>query len=310
VSRILVTGASGFVGRAVVPALVAAGHDVRAAVRGVPAPFASPVEVVPHGDLGEPVDWLPALTGMECVVHLAGIAHTGPGIPAARYDRVNRHATAELAQAARAAGIERLVLVSTIRAQTGPASDGVLTEADAPRPTDDYGRSKLAAEVALAQSGVPFTVLRPVLVYGPAARGNLRALVRLCALPLPLPFGALAKRRSLVSVQNLAAAILHVHRHDACRGETYLVADPQPLSLPEIVTALRAGMGKAPGLITVPPALIRLGLTALRRTHNWDQLNGQLVVDPSKLIASGWRPDPDTKAALAATARANSEASP
>jgi UDP-glucose 4-epimerase len=308
VSRILVTGASGFVGRAVVPALVAAGYDVRAAVRRGPAPFAPPVEVMPHGDLGEAVDWRPLLAGVACVVHLAGIAHTGPGIPAACYDRVNRRATAELALAARAAGLERLVLVSTIRAQTGPASDRVLTEADAPRPTDDYGRSKLAAEAALARSGVPFTVLRPVLVYGPDAKGNLRALVRLCALPLPLPFGALAKRRSMVSVQNLAAAVLHALGHDACRGETFVVADPQPLTLPEIATALRAGLGKAPGLIAVPPALIRLGLATLGRSHNWDQLNGQLVVDPSKLIASGWRPDPDTKAALAAMGRANSKA--
>jgi UDP-glucose 4-epimerase len=310
VSRILVTGASGFVGRAVVPALMAAGHDVRAAVRRALAPFAPMVEVMPHDDLGEAVDWRPLLAGIDCVVHLAGIAHTGPGIPATRYDRVNRRATAELAQAARAAGVEQLVLVSTIRAQTGPASDRVLTEADAPQPTDDYGRSKLAAEAALARSGVPFTVLRPVLVYGPNAKGNLRALVRLCALPLPLPFGALAKRRSLVSAQNLAAAILHVLGHGACRGETYVVADPQPLSLAEIVAALRAGMGKAPGLIAVPPAVIRLGLAALGRTHNWDQLDGQLVVDPSKLIASGWRPDPDTKAALAAMGRANSEAPP
>jgi len=301
VSRILVTGASGFIGRAVVPAL-AAGHDVRAAVRRAPAPFAPPVEMAIHGDLGEEVNWRPLMAGMDFVVHLAGIAHTAPGIPEARYDRINHRATAELAEAARAAGIERLVLVSTIRAQAGPASDRVLTEADAPLPTDPYGRSKLAAEIALARSGVPFTVLRPVLVYGPGAKGNLRALMRLCALPIPLPFGALANRRSLLSVQNLAAAILHVLAHDACGGETYVVADPQPLSLPEIATALRAGLGKPPGLIAVPGGLIRLGLAVLGRAHNWDQLNGQLIAAPNKLIASGWRPDPDTKAALAAIA--------
>jgi nucleoside-diphosphate-sugar epimerase len=302
VSRILVTGASGFIGRAVVPALVAAGHGVRAAVRGAPTPFGSPIEVVSHGDLGAEVDWRPLLTGVEFVVHLAGIAHTGPGIPQARHDRINHRATAELAEAARSAGVKRLVLASTIRAQAGPASQRVLTEADVPIPTDPYGRSKLAAEIALARSGVPFTVLRPVLVYGPGAKGNLRALMRLCALPVPLPFGALANPRSLLSMQNLAAAILHVLSRDACCGETYVVADPQPLSLPEIVTALRAGLGKRPGLIAVPGGLIRLGLAALGRAHNWDQLDGQLIVAPNKLIASGWRPDPDTKAALAALA--------
>jgi nucleoside-diphosphate-sugar epimerase len=302
VSRILVTGASGFIGRALVPALVAAGYDVRAAVRRAPAPFAPPIETVSHGDLGDEVDWRPLLAGMGFVVHLAGIAHTGPGVPEARYDRVNHRATTELAEAARVAGIRRLVLVSTIRAQAGPASGRVLTEADAPLPTDPYGRSKLAAEIALARSGVPFTVLRPVLVYGPGVKGNLRALARLCALPIPLPFGALVNRRSLLSVQNLAAAILHVLAHDACRGETYVVADPQPLSLPDIVTALQAGLGKPPRLIAVPGRLVRLGIAALGRAHSWDQLNGQLIVAPDKLIASGWRPDPDTKGALAAMA--------
>jgi UDP-glucose 4-epimerase len=307
VSRVLVTGASGFVGRALVPALVAAGHAVRAAVRRAPAPdgspaFGPPVELAIHGDLATDVDWRPLLAGIDVVVHLAGIAHTGPGVAEAHYDRVNHLATAELAGAAREAGIERFVLVSSIRAQTGPASDRVLTEADVPQPTDPYGRSKLAAEVAVAASGVPFTILRPVLVYGPGAGGNLRTLLRLCALPLPLPFGALTGRRSLVSAQNLCSAVAHVLAHDGCCGETYVVADPRPLSLPEIVAALRAGLGKTPGLIAVPPGVIRLGLAAGGRAHNWDQLGGQLVVDPGKLIATGWRPDPDTQAALAAMA--------
>jgi UDP-glucose 4-epimerase len=263
-------------------------------------PFVPPVEIVIHGDLDADIDWRPLLAGMDVVVHLAGIAHTGPGIAETRYDRINHIATAALAGAARAAGIERFIFVSTIRAQTGPASNRILTEADAPRPTDPYGRSKLDAEAAVAASGVPFSILRPVLVYGPGVRGNLRALMRLCALPVPLPFGALTNRRSLVSVQNLAAAIVHLLRHDAGLGETYMVADPEPVSLPEIVTAVRAGLGKAPGLIAIPPVLLRLGLTALGRAHNWDQLNGQLIADSNKLIATGWRPDSDTGAALAA----------
>jgi UDP-glucose 4-epimerase len=303
VSRVLVTGASGFIGRALVPALANAGCGVRAAVHQLPAPFAPPVEIATLGDLGAAVDWRPLVTGMDFVVHLAGIAHTGPGVAEARYDRVNHRATAELAEAARPAGIKRLVFVSSIRAQSGPASDRVLTEADEPRPTDPYGRSKLAAEAALARSGVPFTVLRPVLVYGPGAKGNLRTLVRLAALPTPLPFGAFTNQRSLVSVQNLIAAIAHVLRHEASSGATYVVADPQPVSLADMVVALRAGLGKAPGLIAVPPGLIRLGLALLGRSRNWDQFNGQLVVDSAKLMASGWHPNPDTKGSLAELAR-------
>jgi nucleoside-diphosphate-sugar epimerase len=303
VNRILVTGASGFIGRALVPALVTAGYGVRAAVRRMPASFAPSAEVATHGDLGGDADWRPLLTGMDFVIHLAGIAHTGPGVAEADYDHVNHRATAELAEAARAAGIKRLIFVSTIRAQSGPASDRVLTEADEPRPTDPYGRSKLAAEFALARSGVPFTVLRPVLVYGPGVKGNLRTLVELAARPIPLPFGAFTNQRSLLSLQNLIAGIAHVLRHEASGGATYVVADPQPVPLADIAAALRAGLGRAPGLIAVSPGLVRLGLTLVGRSRNWEQLNSQLVVNSAKLMASGWQPNPDTKGSLAAMAR-------
>ena len=302
-SRVLVTGASGFIGRALVPALLTAGYSVRAAARHLPPPFAPPVEVAIHGDLGAGVEWRPLMAEVDFIVHLAGIAHTGSGVAAARYDLVNHLATAALAKAARAARVKRVVFVSTIRAQTGPRSDYVLTEDDSPRPTDPYGRSKLAAEVALERARVDFAVLRPVLVYGPGVKGNLRALARLAALPVPLPFGAFTNRRSVLNVHNLVAAIAHVLRHPASGGETYVVADLEPVSLADIVTALRAGLGRAPRLLKTPPGLIRLGLAMLGRSRNWDQLDGQLIVDPSKLIGAGWRPELDTAVGLAAMAR-------
>jgi nucleoside-diphosphate-sugar epimerase len=306
--KVLVTGASGFVGRAVVAALAARGDAVHAAVRttadlgngGAARPAFGPhVTVVRHGDLGAPVDWTGLLCGIDAVVHLAGIAHAGPGIAEERYDRVNHRATAALAAAARDAGVTRFVFVSSIRAQTGPAADHAVSERDTPRPTDAYGRSKLAAERAVATSGVPFTILRPVLVYGPGVKGNLRALMRLAALPIPLPFASLEGRRSLVSLANLASAIDFVLREAACAGETYVVADAEPLTIAEIVTALRRGRGKSPGLIAVPPLVLRLALTAAGRGANWEQINGALVADPAKLIATGWRPDRDMMRALA-----------
>jgi nucleoside-diphosphate-sugar epimerase len=298
--KVLVTGASGFVGRAVVAALAADGDEVRAAVRHAPVPpFPPAVAVALHGDLAEPIDWAPLLAGIDAVVHLAGIAHAGPGIAEERYDRVNHLATAALAKAARAAGVARMVFVSSVRAQTGPAADHVVTESDEPRPTDPYGRAKLAAERAVQRSGVAFTILRPVLVYGPGVKGNLRALMRLAALPVPLPFGALTARRSLLSLDNLAGAIAFVLRHEGCAGETYVVADPAPVTIAEIVAALRHGMSKKPGLIAVPPALLRLALTALGRGANWEQINGALVADARKLVAAGWQPEADTKGALA-----------
>ena len=254
-------------------------------------PFPPGVTVVLHGDLAGPVDWTPLLAGIDAVVHLAGIAHAGPGIAEERYDRVNHRATAALAAAARAAGVTRFVFVSSIRAQTGPAADHVVTERRRRR-----GRPTLMAAPSSPPSApcsVPacrLPILRPVLVYGPGVKGNLRALMRLAALPIPLPFGALAARRSLVSLANLAAAIGFVLRHDACAGETYVVADPAPVTIAEIVTALRHGAGRKPGLVAVPPALLRLALTAVGRGANWDQINGALVADPGKLRPRGGGP--------------------
>jgi nucleoside-diphosphate-sugar epimerase len=302
VSRFLVTGASGFIGRAAVAALAAAGHEVRAATRR-PGAAALPgaAELVALGDIEGEVDWRELLAGMDAVLHLAGVAHTS-GVAAARHDRANRAATEALAHAASAARIRRLVYMSTIRAQTGPAADAVVNEASEPQPTDAYGRSKLAAEQALLRSGVPFTILRPVPVYGAGMKGNLHALMRLAAFEIPLPFGAFINRRSLVSLQSLLAAIA-LALDETSPGETYVVADPQPVSLAEIVAALRHGMGRRPGLVAVPPGLTRLGLTALGRRGDWDRLDAKLVADPKRLIGAGWRPEPDTMAAVAATAR-------
>jgi nucleoside-diphosphate-sugar epimerase len=304
VSRVLVTGASGFIGGAVVMALAAAGHEVRAAMRRPPPrPLPQGVEPALHGDFEGGVAWLPLTAGMDFVVHIAGIAHKGRGITQARYDRVNRDATMDLAQASRSAGIERLILMSSVRAQAGPVAGNLLTEADEPHPSDPYGRSKLGAETAVRDSGVPFTVLRPVLVYGPGVKGNLRRLIAAARVPALLPLGAFTNPRSLLGIDNLAAAVLHVLSHPATGGQTYLVADPHPLSLAEMVAALRRGIGRRPGLMTVPPSLVRFALACAGRGAEWPQLYGPQVVDPGKLIATGWRPDADTAAALAALAR-------
>jgi len=305
--RILVTGASGFVGRALVNALADRKHNVRAAVRDqARAGFPADVAVTSHGDLASPVDWRPLLSDIDAVVHLAGIAHVGPDIPDARYDRINHRATAELAAAAGPAGIKHLVFMSSVRAQSGPTADHVLTESDEPHPSDAYGRSKLAAESAIRTSGVPFTILRPVLIYGPDVKGNLAALARLASSRLPLPFGSFHNRRSLLGRDNLIAAVEFLLGHAANRGETYLVADAKPVSLADIIAALRRGLGRPPGLFDVPPSLLHLALRITGRATLWSRLNGDLAVDPNKLIQAGWRPASDTPLALARGSRSMS----
>jgi UDP-glucose 4-epimerase len=303
--RVLVTGTSGFVGAALCAALRDAGLSVRAATRA-PGRAALPkgMEVAALPDLRGPVDWGRLLAGVGAVVHLAGIAHVGGGVDPAVYDRVNHAATGELAAACARAGVRRLVLLSSVRAQSGPSAPHVLKETDEPFPTEAYGRSKLLAERAVRASAVPSTILRPAMVYGRGVKGNLARLARLAASPWPLPFASFAMRRSLLGLDNLVAAIVHVLGTEAAVGELYLVADPEPVTLSEILAALRRGAGRPPWLVPVPPAFLEACLRLAGRADTWERLGGALVVDPGKLITAGWRPDPDTKAGLARLARA------
>lgn len=291
--RILLTGASGFIGRHLTAALLRDGHVVRAALREDIA-LAPEVERAVVGDIGGSPDWRAALAGVDAVVHSAGIAHAGPEILPERYRQVNHAATLHLAHAARGR-VGRFVFLSSIRAQTGPSSATVLSEADAPHPTDDYGRSKLAAERDLAEiDGLFAASLRPVLVYGEGVRGNMGALIRLARLPLPLPFGALRARRSLVAVETVADAVRHLLTARAADGAPlagpFIVADPGPLDVGEIVAALRAGMGRRPGLLGVPLPLLRAGLIPVGRAALLERLDSPLVVDGGRLARSGFTP--------------------
>jgi len=262
--------------------------------------FPRNVEVVAVSDLTRPVEWRALLKGIETVVHLAGIAHAGPDVAEDLYDRVNRLATAELAKAAQASGVRHLVFISSIRAQSGPSSTDILRETDAPQPTDAYGRSKLAAEDAVRAAGVPFTILRPVLIYGPGVKGNLDRLIRLAQKLWPLPLGLCHNRRSLLARQNLVSAIHFVLQQPSATGETYIVADSIPLTLAEIVAALRAGQGRRPGLLPVPPMLIALAASTAGRGDDWQRIGGAMIASPDKLLRAGWKPVIDTRAGLAA----------
>lgn len=302
-TRILVTGASGFIGRALVAELAGAGHAVRAAMRQPADVFARSVEVVAVSDLTRPVEWRALLKDVDIVVHLAGIAHAGPEIAEEAYDRINRLATAELANAARTIGLRHLIFMSSIRAQSGPSSAEILRETDASRPTDAYGRSKLAAEDAVRASQVPFTILRPVLIYGRGVKGNLARLLELARTSWPLPLALCRNRRSLLARENLITAIHQVLSLPAAVGETYIVADPQPLTLAEIVAALREGAGRSPGLLPIPPPLLAAALRVMGRADEWERLGGSLIAEPEKLMRAGWRPLLDTRAGLVALAR-------
>lgn len=299
--RVLITGASGFVGRALTHALSEAGYSVRAAARDFSTiPSTATIQPVSLPDLSQPVDWRPLLRDIDAVVHLAGIAHVSNQIAEDRYDAVNRLATKSLALAASMApDVKRLIFISSIRAQTGPSSEEVLTEKTKPAPTDAYGRSKLAAEAFVRGYGVPATILRPVVIYGPQARANVAQLMKIAALPFPLPFGAFRNKRSLLALDNMISAIRFVLEHGATAGETYLVADQTPVSLADMIAIMRKVNGRSPGLMPVPPGWIGSALRAAGKADVWERIGNPLVAEAAKLRDAGWIPPTDTPPALA-----------
>lgn len=292
---VLVTGASGFIGRRLVLSLAREGWEVRAAARTRDAvPGARGVHPVALGDISQPVEWRRLVNGATQVVHLAGLAHANPHVPEARYIEVNARPVGTLAEAARDAGVKRVLLVSSVRAQTGATAAEVVAERMTPAPSDAYGRSKLAAERILADAltgtSTDWTVLRPVLVYGEGVAGNMRSLVSLARSPLPLPFASLAGHRSLLSIDNLASAVMFLLSADAASRRIFLLADPEPVTVADVARTIRSALRRPARLVRVPTGAMALASRMLGLREAWDRLAGDLVVDTAALRALGWRP--------------------
>jgi nucleoside-diphosphate-sugar epimerase len=285
---VLVTGASGFIGRAVCRRLAERGWSVRAAARRpVEAPPAG--EVFATGDLTEFRSWTPLLEGCGAVVHLANAAHvrarSADEMTSAR--RLNVDATLRLAEAAARAGTRRFLYVSTVKVHGEETPAGrPFTEVSALQPGDPYARLKAEAEEGLRvlarQASFGLTILRPPLVYGPGVKANFLALLRLVALRLPLPFAALDNRRSLVFVGNLADAIARCLEPSGAASQAYLVADGPAVSTPQLCRALGDALGRrawlfrcAPRLLERLPAMhkltrsLELDDSAIRRDLGW-----------------------------------------
>lgn len=292
--RVLVTGATGFVGTAALRRLVQAGWQVVAGVRQGEVTMPAGVIVRVLGDLNDYTEALD-LSGVDAVVHLAAAVHD-PDITEQQYLLENRDATAALGRAAIRCGVGRFVFVSSIKVNgEGTQRHRPVRDDDPPRPEDAYARSKAEAEEALWDLAdgqhLDVTVLRPPLVYGPGVRANFASLLKVARSPLPLPTGLDENRRSLLSVDNLASAIVCVLADERARGRTYLLRDGVDMSTAQIVRKARRSMGRRVPALPVPRAAVAFGL----RGGGWqdvsDRLLGDLTVDDTPLRDElGWRP--------------------
>ena len=305
-ARILVTGAAGFIGRALCCGLVERGHSVLGAVRGQADPIAG-VELRPIGDIGPRTDWSRHFDGVEFMIHLANRAHR-PMWAGTAADEAE--AAAALARAAAAAGVRRLLHMSSARAMGDFTLPGTsFRAADPPQPRDAYGRGKLAIERALLaaarETGLDVVIMRPPLVYGPGVKGNFRALMRLVASGVPLPLAGIDNRRSLVFLDNLVDLASRACVHPGAVGRILLARDTTDLSTPELIRALAAGLGRPVRLFALSGAVLAAFRPFPGLAPIIARLTLSLQVDDSETRALlGWQPPISHQIGLAATARA------
>jgi UDP-glucose 4-epimerase len=306
--RVAVTGASGFVGRALCRILVAEGHTVVGVTRSAER-LAGSVAARITG-LDDAAGLRAAFEGADAVVHLAARVHVMSETaldPQAEFRRVNVDGTRAVLAATRESGAGQFVFVSSIKVN-GDAREAPYSEADTPRPTDPYGQSKLDAEAAIrAGAGkMSWTVIRPPLVYGPEVGGNFRRLLRLAGLASrwPLPLGGIDNLRSMIFVDNLAAAIAAAIARPAARERTFLVSDDHDVGVSELLQRLAVDLGGRPRLFRAPVSLIHQAGRLLGREADIDRVFGTLRVN-SNLIQSTlqWRPPVALDDGLGVTAR-------
>jgi len=305
--RILVTGATGFVGAALCRKLLARGHTVRATVRRLVSPVAvsRQLQQVLVPDIAAEFDRRALVDNVDTVVHLAAIAHRS-NLDDGELRRVNRDAAVRLAESA-AGFVRRFIFLSSVKVHGEDSGSGTYAEEDTLDPQDSYGRSKLEAERALtetaARCGIELVIVRPPLVYGPEVKANFLRLLGWVDSGLPLPFASVRNRRSLIYVGNLVDALARFAEHPAARGP-FLLSDDESVSTPELVSRVARVLGRPARLLPVPPALLRVAGIIAGRRDEIRRLTGNLAIDSLRARRLlDWRPPYTLDAGLAQTAR-------
>lgn len=290
----LVTGSTGFIGSALVKRL---GPRVRCVVRNaVPEP-SSGCEVFHIDRLSRDTDWTGAFEGITTIIHLAArahILHDRVADPLASFRRINTAATLRVAKEAANAGVKRFVFLSSIGIYGNQGSEPI-SERTCPRPLEPYAISKFEAEEALRQvaeqTGMEVVIIRAPLVYGPNAPGNFGRLVDIILRGTPLPIGAVRNRRSLIALDNLVEFICLCAGHDKVISDTFVIADGEDVSTPDLATRMAKAFGVPSHLVSVPPWLVRMGATVSGHSRLAEKLLGTLLIDVTKAREIlGWSP--------------------
>jgi Nucleoside-diphosphate-sugar epimerases len=307
--KVLVTGASGFVGSRVTSYLLAAGYSVVGAVRK--APDRTYERQGP--ELGSSADWQPLLRGMDCVIHCAARVHQlsdQAADPLMEYRCVNVDGTMALARQAAACGVKRFVFLSSIKVNGEATLPGKpFTEQVTKAPEDPYGLSKYEAEQLLlalaAECSMEVVIIRLPLVYGAGVKANFRKMIKLAASGVPLPLGGINNRRSLIYIENLCHFIELTIRHANAANQVFLVADGEDFSTPELFKTIARHMGRPCCLVKIPVKLLKWLMSFVGMETQLSRLTDSLQLDSRKAYNTlGWRPVVSAHIAMAETASA------
>lgn len=310
--RLLLTGASGFVGSAVQTRLLENGDvTLRSALRRLPEQLPARLQVCQVGDLDPETDWQASLEGVEVVIHCAARVHVmdeTDSDPLAAFRRANVQGTLQLARQAVQAGVKRFIYLSSIKVNGESTVPGqAYTAADPAAPLDPYGVSKLESEqglLALAQeTGIEVVIIRPVLVYGPGVRANFLSMMSWLSKGVPLPLGSITNKRSLVALDNLVDLIVTCVGHPAAANQVFLVSDDEDLSTSELLRRMGNALGKPARLLPAPMWLLACATTLLGKKPIYQRLCGSLQVDIDKTkTLLDWAPVTGVDAQLRKTA--------
>lgn len=299
-TRIAVTGATGFVGRSLVARLRREYIDVLAVTRSRPSGDCSVRNLHFCSDYLDTASLADLFSSCDVVIHLAALAHqisrSSSSTEMNAYRRANLESLVSVARAASHAGVLRLVFVSSIGVNGSSTYGTPFTEADKPLPSEPYAITKLEAERALSEelrdSLTDWVVLRPPLVYGPGCPGNLERLIRLASSAPVLPFGSIHSLRTLISIDNLIDVLLIASHHPAVSRRVFVVADSEDIDVAGILKAFLLGLGRGTWrLLPIPASLIGLLFNLLGKKALWHKFSGELRVDSSAFrSATGWVP--------------------